>query len=122
MPDDRKRLTVYLEDNEKADWEVLCKIRKRSTSAEAQILIINEVKAAKENGEMPSSERKATTATTDNSESLALFIEAVQSKDPSSITDEILDVVQLETGLSLAEIKAMVGLKNGNGAHETVTA
>ena len=53
MPDNRKRLTVYLEDSEKDDWEALCKVRKRTTSSEAQILIIKEIEAAKVSGELP---------------------------------------------------------------------
>lgn len=53
MPDSRKRLTVYLEDSEKEDWEALCKVRKRTTSSEAQILILKEIEAAKASGELP---------------------------------------------------------------------
>lgn len=50
---DKPRFTVSLEPEVKADYDQLCSIRRRSVSAQTELLIEADVKMAKESGELP---------------------------------------------------------------------
>ena len=112
------KLTVYTDETTKAEWERLSKSRNRRPSAEADVILRQELNRAYESGELTKPNEANSTDTTVSYETAVAILKANADKDQvrALAIAETAQLLGLD-GEKLLEACMDAGLqaKNGNG-------